>query len=116
MLLTSALLSTHIKPAYAFITTRAIVRMSSLSAAATPASSDSAETAEDPMKAPITNELSDSIKSSYFAIINALPDGVKLVPVSKTKPASYLLPLLELEEGEREGLVFGENYMQELIR
>ena len=37
------------------------------------------------------------------------------MPVSKTKPASYLLPILSLPSTERGPVVFGENYMQECI-
>lgn len=87
--------------------------MSTLTTSAT--SPDSSDTTVDPMKVPVTSELANSIKASYSEITGSLPDGVRLVPVSKTKPASYLMPLLEFEEGGREGLVFGENYMQELI-
>mmetsp|Transcript_13599 Transcript_13599/g.27817 ORF Transcript_13599/g.27817 Transcript_13599/m.27817 type:complete len:304 (+) Transcript_13599:65-976(+) len=115
MLLTSIILSSHINPSRAFRPTQHLIsRMSTLPKSATsPSSSDDA--AIDPLKVPPTTELSKSIKESYLDITGKLPDGVKLVPVSKTKPASYLIPILELEEGEREGLVFGENYMQELI-
>jgi len=51
-----------------------------------------------------------SLKENYYKIKNSLPEQVKLVAVSKTKPDEDILELYN--EGQR---VFGENKVQELV-
>lgn len=51
-----------------------------------------------------------SLKENYLSIKKSLPTDIKLVAVSKTKPASNIFELYEL--GHRE---FGENRVQELV-
>lgn len=51
-----------------------------------------------------------SVKENLLEIKNALPPGVTLVAVSKTKPVSMLMDAYVA--GQRD---FGENYVQELV-
>lgn len=50
------------------------------------------------------------LKNNYNAIVNQLPDGVKLVAVSKTHPVEMIKACYDL--GQR---IFGENKVQELL-
>jgi len=50
-----------------------------------------------------------SIKNNLYIILKTLPEGVKLVAVSKTKPNSYILEAYN--SGQR---IFGENKVQDL--
>ena len=57
------------------------------------------------------NSMNENIKNNYRAVASSIPEGVKLVAVSKFHPKEHIIAAYE--EGQR---IFGESHEQELSK